>query len=97
MAVRIWEPVGAMGMEKVASRKIVGKSIRAQPPGCALFHFPAPFRPLDAGGVWLHLPYGHVVHRVASTNPALPLSLWSNLDTALETPAGSGQFQFTDP
>jgi hypothetical protein len=32
-----------------------------------------------------------------STNVALPLNLWSNLGPALETPAVSGQFQFTDP
>jgi hypothetical protein len=34
---------------------------------------------------------------LASTNVALPLNLWSNLGAALESPAGSGQFQFTDP
>jgi hypothetical protein len=33
----------------------------------------------------------------ASTNVALPLNLWSNLGPAVETPAASGQFQFTDP
>ncbi len=32
----------------------------------------------------------------ATTNMALPFNLWSNLGVALETPAGSGQFQFTD-
>ena len=33
----------------------------------------------------------------ATTNVALPFNTWSNLGTALELPAGSGQFQFTDP
>jgi Concanavalin A-like lectin/glucanases superfamily len=33
----------------------------------------------------------------ASTNVALPFNQWSNLGAAVETPAGSGQFQFTDP
>lgn len=33
----------------------------------------------------------------ASTNVAWPLNLWSNLGPAVETPAASGQFQFTDP
>jgi hypothetical protein len=33
----------------------------------------------------------------ASTNMALPLNVWSNLGPVLETPPGSGQFQFTDP
>jgi uncharacterized delta-60 repeat protein len=32
----------------------------------------------------------------ASTNAALPLSAWSNLGPAVESPAGSGQFHFTD-
>lgn len=32
----------------------------------------------------------------ASTNPALPLSVWSNLGPAVESPSGSGHFQFTD-
>ena len=34
---------------------------------------------------------------LATTNVALPLNLWSNLGAAVESPAGSGQFQFTDP
>lgn len=34
---------------------------------------------------------------LASTNPAIPLSAWSNLGTASEVPPGSGYFQFTDP
>ncbi|MDB6025773.1 MAG: putative Peptidase propeptide [Verrucomicrobiales bacterium] len=33
----------------------------------------------------------------ATTNLALPIGLWSNLGPAVETPAGSGQFQFVDP
>ena len=33
----------------------------------------------------------------ASTNVALPFNQWSNLGPAVETPASSGQFQFTDP
>jgi hypothetical protein len=33
---------------------------------------------------------------LASTNVALPVSAWSNLGLAVETPPGSGQFQFTD-
>ncbi|NOS72456.1 MAG: hypothetical protein HOP33_21355 [Verrucomicrobia bacterium] len=33
----------------------------------------------------------------ASTNVALPFNAWSNLGPAVETPASSGQFQFTDP
>ncbi len=33
----------------------------------------------------------------ASTNVALSSASWSNLGPALETPPGSGQFQFTDP
>ncbi len=32
----------------------------------------------------------------ASTNPALTFNTWSNLGSAVETPIGSGQFQFTD-
>jgi len=32
----------------------------------------------------------------ASTNAALPFNQWSNLGPAVETPAGSGQFGFTD-
>jgi hypothetical protein len=32
-----------------------------------------------------------------TTNLMLPMNLWSNLGAALETPVGSGQFQFTDP
>ena len=34
---------------------------------------------------------------LATTNLALPLGSWSNLGPAVETPAGSGQFQFNDP
>ena len=34
---------------------------------------------------------------LASTNVALPVNAWSNLGPAVETPAASGQFQFTDP
>jgi hypothetical protein len=33
----------------------------------------------------------------AGTNLALPFNGWSNLGPVVETPAGSGQFQFTDP
>jgi fibronectin-binding autotransporter adhesin len=33
----------------------------------------------------------------ASTNVALPFNTWSNLGPAVETPVGSGQFQFNDP
>lgn len=33
----------------------------------------------------------------ATTNLALPFITWSNLGLAVESPAGSGQFQFTDP
>jgi hypothetical protein len=33
----------------------------------------------------------------ASANIALPFKLWSNLGPAVAIPAGSGQFQFTDP
>jgi hypothetical protein len=33
---------------------------------------------------------------LASTNLALPMSIWWNLGPALESPVGSGQFQFTD-
>ncbi|TSA41334.1 MAG: hypothetical protein D4R57_00720 [Verrucomicrobiales bacterium] len=33
---------------------------------------------------------------LTSTNVALPLNQWSNLGPAVETPAASGQFQFTD-
>ena len=33
---------------------------------------------------------------LASTNVALPLNLWTNLGPAVESPIGSGQFQFTD-
>jgi hypothetical protein len=33
----------------------------------------------------------------ATTNMALPFSAWSNLGTAIESPVGSGQFQFSDP
>jgi hypothetical protein len=34
---------------------------------------------------------------LASTNLALPVAQWSNLGSALETPVGSGHYQFTDP
>jgi hypothetical protein len=34
---------------------------------------------------------------LGSTNVALPFGDWSELGPALETPPGSGQFQFTDP
>jgi hypothetical protein len=33
---------------------------------------------------------------LASTNVALPFNTWSNLGYAVESPVGSGQFQFTD-
>jgi hypothetical protein len=33
----------------------------------------------------------------ASTNLSLPFSAWTGLGPAVETPPGSGQFQFTDP
>jgi hypothetical protein len=33
----------------------------------------------------------------ASTNVALPFAQWSNLGAAAENPAGSGQYQFSDP
>jgi hypothetical protein len=33
---------------------------------------------------------------VASTNPALPLALWANIGSAVESPASSGHYQFTD-
>ena len=33
----------------------------------------------------------------ASTNLTQPFNVWSNLGTAVESPVGSGQFQFTDP
>ena len=33
----------------------------------------------------------------ASTNPVLPFNRWSNLGIVVETPADSGQFQFTAP
>ena len=34
---------------------------------------------------------------LAATNVAWPLNLWSNLGPAVESPAGSGHYQFTDP
>jgi hypothetical protein len=34
---------------------------------------------------------------LASTNVALPVSTWANLGPAVESPIGSGHFQFTDP
>jgi hypothetical protein len=34
---------------------------------------------------------------LASTNLTLPLSAWPTAGYVMETPAGSGQFQFTDP
>jgi hypothetical protein len=33
---------------------------------------------------------------LGSTNIALPMNLWSNLGAAVESPAGSGHYQFTD-
>ena len=33
----------------------------------------------------------------ASTNVTAPFDLWSNLGAAVELPAFSGQYQFTDP
>ena len=34
---------------------------------------------------------------LASTNVALPITTWINIGPAVESPIGSGQFQFTDP
>jgi hypothetical protein len=34
---------------------------------------------------------------LACTNVTLPMAQWSNLGNALETPVGSGHYQFTDP
>src|SRR5581483_1530268 len=34
---------------------------------------------------------------VASTNVTMPLNTWTYLGPAVESPIGSGQFQFTDP
>jgi len=34
---------------------------------------------------------------LATTNVALPFNTWSNLGPAVETPASSGQYQFSDP
>jgi hypothetical protein len=34
---------------------------------------------------------------LTSTNLTLPLNLWTNIGYAVESPAGSGQYQFTDP
>jgi hypothetical protein len=34
---------------------------------------------------------------LASTNVAMPINTWSNLGPAVESPIGSGHFQFTDP
>jgi len=34
---------------------------------------------------------------LASTNAALPMALWSSVGYSVEAPAGSGQYQFTDP
>ena len=34
---------------------------------------------------------------LASTNVTAPLNTWSNLGPAIEVPAGTGQYQFTDP
>jgi hypothetical protein len=34
---------------------------------------------------------------LATTNLALPVNAWQNLGPIVETPPGSGQFQFTDP
>lgn len=33
---------------------------------------------------------------LASTNVALPITTWINIGPAVESPIGSGQFQFTD-
>jgi hypothetical protein len=41
-------------------------------------------------------PNGTDYSVLASSNAAAPLSTWSNLGNASETPLGSGQFQFTD-
>jgi hypothetical protein len=41
-------------------------------------------------------PSGSSYSVLASTNVAAPLSTWSSLGPATETPSGSGQFQFTD-
>jgi hypothetical protein len=44
-----------------------------------------------------HGNLGSTNYRVlASPNAAAPINTWSNLGPATETPAGSGQFQFTD-
>jgi hypothetical protein len=41
--------------------------------------------------------YSGMTHRVfASTNLAAPMNAWSNIGVAVESPVGSGQFQFTD-
>jgi hypothetical protein len=34
---------------------------------------------------------------LATTNVALPITTWINLGPAVESPIGSGHFQFTDP
>ena len=34
---------------------------------------------------------------LSTTNLLLPLNAWSNLGVAVESPTGSGLFQFTDP
>jgi hypothetical protein len=34
---------------------------------------------------------------LSSTNVSWPINAWSNLGAAVESPANSGQFQFTDP
>jgi hypothetical protein len=34
---------------------------------------------------------------LAQTKPTLPAASWSLLGTAVENPAGSGHYQFTDP
>jgi hypothetical protein len=40
---------------------------------------------------------GASFHVLASTNIALPASNWPTIGPAVETPPGSGRFQFTDP
>jgi len=49
----------------------------------------------------LHLSFTNLIGGsftvYASTNVALPFNKWSSLGAAVETPIGSGQFQFTDP
>ena len=40
---------------------------------------------------------GASFHVLAITNVVLPTSNWPTIGPAVETPPGSGQFQFTDP